>query len=122
MNFLIKKTVIFFTLSIFASLVIYNVIPSKQNVHIYVHAKPELFFLNKELVNLGSENRIKTKYFESNYNKEDASQIEKNILSRLSSKNDQDQNVEVFNASEASQLVEIFFYKNHYYRLINIRN
>ena len=112
MNFLIKKTIFFFTFSIFASLVIYNVIPLKQNVHISVLSKPELLFLNKELVNLGLENRIKIKYFESYYNKENANPIEKNILNRLSSKSDEDQNVEDLNASEISQLIEIFFYKN----------
>jgi hypothetical protein len=77
MNLLIKKTIIFFIISIFASSVIYNIIPSKQNIHISVYSKPELLLLSKELLNISFENRIMVKHFKINYeDKQKRKQIE----------------------------------------------
>jgi hypothetical protein len=109
MNALKKKTIIFFTISIFASLLIYIIIPTRQNIRIPVLPKPELLFLNKELVNLGFENQVMIKYFENNYLSENQKQIEANLLKKITNRSEEDQNLEELSALE---LIEIFFYKN----------
>ena len=76
MYYLIKKSVIFFTISIFISLLII-ILPPKKNIHINLYAKSELLFENREVVNLGFENQKLFKYFESNHTQENQKEIKR---------------------------------------------